>query len=173
MPTLATVTAILRRVITDAFRLPIPVLAWYERGPYVAETLFAKVNGRTVKMQDSQSPRDAPSQQSGAAKQDETAKQDEPKLKTQLQAACRRKGYALSTERTYWRWIVRFVHQRASAKGDGSDLIHPRRLGMAVALGLCVEAPLDRPPKREDTPASSLALAHPAARAPSGQDFWN
>jgi len=32
-----------------------------------------------------------------------------PKLKTQVERACRRKGYALATERTYWRWIVRFI----------------------------------------------------------------
>ena len=32
-----------------------------------------------------------------------------PKLKDRLLAACRRKGYALSTERTYWRWAVRYI----------------------------------------------------------------
>ena len=52
--------------------------------------------------------------------------QGEPKLKTQLQSACRRKGYAFSTERTYWRWVVRYV--RHSATGEG-DLPHPRQLG--------------------------------------------
>ena len=32
-----------------------------------------------------------------------------PKLKTQVEGVCRRKGYALATERTYWRWIARFI----------------------------------------------------------------
>ncbi|NBB79926.1 MAG: hypothetical protein GVY36_10845 [Verrucomicrobia bacterium] len=32
-----------------------------------------------------------------------------PKLKTQFERACRRKGYPIATERTYWRWIVRFI----------------------------------------------------------------
>ena len=32
-----------------------------------------------------------------------------PKLKTQFKSVCRRKGCALATERTYWRWIVRFI----------------------------------------------------------------
>ncbi|NBB84660.1 MAG: integron integrase [Bacteroidetes bacterium] len=32
-----------------------------------------------------------------------------PKLKVQFQTACRRKGYTLATERTYWRWAVRFI----------------------------------------------------------------
>ena len=40
-----------------------------------------------------------------------------PKLKVQLQAACRRKGYALATERTYWRWVVRYVRFRARRAG--------------------------------------------------------
>lgn len=32
-----------------------------------------------------------------------------PKLLDQVRAACRRRGYSLRTERTYCRWIVRYV----------------------------------------------------------------
>ncbi len=32
-----------------------------------------------------------------------------PKLKTQVEGLCRPKGYSLATERTYGRWIVRFI----------------------------------------------------------------
>jgi len=44
-----------------------------------------------------------------------------PKLKTQFQAACRRRGYALTTERTYWRWAVRFIRFHGTR--------HPRQMG--------------------------------------------
>jgi len=47
----------------------------------------------------------------------------EPKLKTQFQTACRRKGYALSTERTYWRWAVRFIRFHGTC--------HPLQMGAA------------------------------------------
>ena len=44
-----------------------------------------------------------------------------PKLKTQFQTVCRRKGYTLATERTYWRWVVRFVRFHGTR--------HPLQLG--------------------------------------------
>lgn len=46
-----------------------------------------------------------------------------PKLKTQFQTVCRRKGYALATERTYWRWVVRFVRYHGTR--------HPLQMGAA------------------------------------------
>lgn len=75
-------------------------------------------------MQDAPSPRESPARVSDAVEKDESG----PKLKTQLRTACRRKGYALTTERTYWRWIVRYVRQRARAREEGR-LLHPRTLG--------------------------------------------
>ena len=44
-----------------------------------------------------------------------------PKLKTQFQTVCRRRGYTLATERTYWRWVVRFVRFHGTR--------HPLQLG--------------------------------------------
>jgi integron integrase len=46
-----------------------------------------------------------------------------PKLKAQFQTICRRKGYTLATERTYWRWVVRFVRFHG--------MRHPLQLGAA------------------------------------------
>jgi hypothetical protein len=69
---------------------------------YVAEPSFAKANGRLGKMQDS-SPKSSSEQGSASTKSGSSERRDGPKLKTQLQTACRRKGYALSTKRTYWR----------------------------------------------------------------------
>lgn len=48
---------------------------------------------------------------------------DRPKLKTQFQTVCRRKGCTLATERTYWRWVVRFVRFH--------DMRHPLQMGAA------------------------------------------
>lgn len=78
-------------------------------------------------MQDSLSG--PPSEQGSAStKSGSSERRDGPKLKTQLQTACRRKGYALSTERTYWRWVVRYVRHHARVAGGG-ELMHPRKLG--------------------------------------------
>ncbi len=82
------------------------------------KSLSPKANRRSVEMQDA-SPE--PFRSLPCA-----SEQDEPKLKDQLQAACRRKGYALSTERTYWRWVLRYVRFCARQKGA---LRHPRTLG--------------------------------------------
>jgi integron integrase len=46
-----------------------------------------------------------------------------PRLHDIHVATCRRRGFALSTERTYWRWIVRYVRFH--------DTRHPRKMGPA------------------------------------------
>lgn len=53
----------------------------------------------------------------------QSSSSDRPKLKTQFQAVCRRKGYTLSTERTYWRWAVRFIRFHGTR--------HPLQMGAA------------------------------------------
>jgi integrase len=46
-----------------------------------------------------------------------------PRLHDIHVATCRRRGFALSIERTYWRWIVRYVRFH--------DTRHPRKMGPA------------------------------------------
>ena len=50
-----------------------------------------------------------------------------PKLKEQLQTTCRRKGYALATERTYWQWVFASSQRSVDPRSDETRRHHLSR----------------------------------------------